>query len=483
MNKKLCRSPLCISMAVIIGILIAACTTDYVTGKRTFSLVSESQEIAMGKEADPQIIAEYGLYDDPGLTTEVQNLGKHLAAVSQRSELQYNFRVLDSPVVNAFALPGGYVYVTRGILAYFNSEDELAGVLGHEIGHVVARHSAEQMSRVQLASLGLGLGSLVSEQFRKFANVAETGLGLLFLSFSRGQETEADMLGVEYSSKLGYDAHKMAGFFGVLKKMSAESGQSLPSFLSTHPDPGNREVKVNELTNEWQSKPDYKPLKTSRYTYLKLIDGIVFGDDPRQGYVDDHVFYHPLMKFQFPVPSGWNVANTPSTVQLVNADKKAALQLTLGKSASLDSEADDFVTANKVTVQKREHASVHGYSALAVESSIKNDSESISILSYFISKDGNVFVFHGYTSSDLYDQYRAVFLNAMRGFDQVRDAAVLEKKPVRIHVKQAPRSGNLANVLASLGVPEARQSELALVNGMSVNDQVKQGEWIKVVGE
>lgn len=477
------RFPLCVSVLAMVCMLMASCTTDYVTGKRTFSIITESQEIAMGREADPQIVAEYGLYNDQALSAMIQNLGGSLAAVSQRPKLQYTFRVLDSPVVNAFALPGGYVYVTRGILAHFNSEDQLAGVLGHEIGHVVARHSAEQISRVQLASLGLGLGSLISDEFRKFANVAETGLGLLFLSFSRDHETESDMLGVEYSTKKGYDAHEMAGFFRTLKQMNAESDQSLPFFLSTHPDPGNREIKVNELADEWQGKTAYKPLNKSRHAYLQQIDGIVYGDDPRQGYVENQMFYHPELRFQFPVPSGWNVVNTPSTVQLVSSDKKAAVQLTLGKSGSLDTEADEFITANKVTVQKRDRAAIHGYSALVVESAIKSETENITILSYFIGKDEKVFIFHGFTSTDLYGKRRGEFAGVMTGFDQVRDRAVFEKKPARLRIRQAPRGGDLASVLSSLGVAKSKQAELALVNGMSLSDQVKQGDWIKTVGE
>ena len=178
--------------------LLWSCAQDYVTGKSTFSLMSESQEIALGREADPQIVAEYGEYKDPALNAYVAGLGKEIARVSHRPNLEYNFRVVDSPIVNAFAVPGGYVYFTRGILAHFNSEDELAGVMGHEIGHVVARHGAEQQTRAQLATLGLGLGSVLSEDFQKISGALQMGVGLLFLKYGRGQESEYDKLGADY---------------------------------------------------------------------------------------------------------------------------------------------------------------------------------------------------------------------------------------------------------------------------------------------
>jgi predicted Zn-dependent protease len=460
---------------------MGSCTTDYVTGKRTFSLVSESQEIEMGREADPAIVAEYGLYDDAELTEYVARLGQSLAKVSQRSQLTYTFRILDNPIVNAFALPGGYVYVTRGILAHFNSEDELAGVLGHEIGHVVARHGAEQMSRAQLAGLGLGLGSILSEDFAQFADLAGAGLGLLFLKFSRSQESESDMLGVEYSTRVGYNAHEMAGFFQTLKSMSDESGQSLPNFLSTHPDPGDRETKVHELAREWQAKVPYEPLNKSKHEYLQRIDGIVYGDDPQQGYVENNTFYHPKMRFQFPIPAGWNLVNTPSTVQMSSSDKKAAAQLTLGKTSSPEGEADDFVTKLKATVLSRKTVTVHGFNAVSLESQVKTDSNELKILSYFIQKDDKVFVFHGFTTVALFGNYRSSFTGVMSGFESVNAPAVINKKPKRLHIEKAAINGKFIEVMNAMGMPQDMLSELARINAREPGEQVQKGEWVKVV--
>ena len=470
--------------AVLICLLvITSCTTDYVTGKRTFSLVSESQETALGKEADPQIIAEYGLYNDSALSSFVSNLGQSLAKVSHRSQLSYTFRVVDSPIVNAFALPGGYVYITRGILAHFNSEDELAGVIGHEIAHVVARHSAEQMSRQQLVGLGLGVGSLVSETFAQYANVAGAGLGLLLLRYSRDQESESDRLGVEYSTKVGYDAHRMAEFFRTLGRMSEDSGQSLPSFMSTHPDPGDREAEVGRLAGEWQKKVAYNPRNVSRYDYLKRLDGMVYGNDPRQGFVENQTFYHPQLRFQFPIPAGWQLSNSASSVLMIDSEKKAAIKLTLGQADSPQQEADKFLANEGVSVRRREATTVHGYSAVVVESVVKGNDGDLGVLSYFIKKGEHVYVFHGFTAEAVYRNYAVSFGRVMGGFEDVSDPAVINKQPRRLRIKKAPRSGDVATVLRTLGTDQESLSELALANGMSLNDRIEQGTWVKVVGD
>lgn len=471
-------------IAVLVSMLaFVSCTTDYVTGKKTFSLVSESQEVAMGREADPQIVAEYGLYDNPELTAYVNSIGKALAAKSQRPDLTYTFRVLDSPVVNAFALPGGFVYVTRGILAHFNSEDQLAGVLGHEIGHVVARHSAEQMSRQQLAGLGLGLGSILSDTFRQYAEVAGFGMQLMMLKYSRAQESESDMLGVEYSTKLGYDARDMAAFFGTLKRIGDQGGQSLPSFLSTHPDPGDRETRVNTLAAEWKEKVAYQPLAKKPYDYLSRIDGIVYGDDPRQGYVEGQMFYHPSLRFQFPIPKDWQVINSASTVWIASGDKQALVQLRLAEGDSPEKAADSFVTKNQVAVRSRHSTTVGGFAAVVINGTGKTDNQEIGILSYFIRKDANVYAFHGYSEASAFAGYSNAFASVMGGFEEVRDPEVLGKKPQRLYVKKAPKTGTLSSVLAGLGMGSDTLEDAALLNGLQLTDRVEQGRWIKVFGD
>jgi predicted Zn-dependent protease len=472
----------------ILSILLAAtlffsCATDYVTGRKTFSLVSESQEIAIGKEADPAIQAEYGVYSDPKLAAYIDSIGQSIARVSHRPNLKYTFRIVDSPVVNAFALPGGWVYFTRGILAHFNSEDELAGVMGHEIGHIVARHGAEQMSKAQLVGLGLGIGSIVSEKFSQWSGLAQTGLGLVFLSYGRKQESESDRLGVEYSTKLGYDAHKMAAFFQTIGRISGQSGQRIPTFLSTHPDPGGREATVHQLAEEWRTKVAYEPKNISKASYLRRIDGIIYGDDPRQGFVENGMFYHPDLRFQFPVPSGWQLQNSPSVVVMVDANQKAIVQFKLASAASPDAAATDFVSKSGATQIGRVRKTVHGMPAVVLETSLRTQNGVLRILSYFIQKDGNIYVFHGYSAAANFSQYVGTLTSIMSSFDNLRNRAALNKKPARVHIATVRANGTLESALRRLGMKDDKLPELALINGMALQDRVKRGDLVKIVRE
>src|SRR5437667_5557657 len=226
---------------ILFLLLLSACVRNPATGKREIVLVSESQEVAMGQQADVQTREEYGVVDNAPLQSYVQTMGRKLVAVSHRPNLEWHFTVVDSPVVNAFAIPGGYVYITRGILAYLGSEAELAGVVGHEIGHVTARHTVRQMTREQLAQIGLGVGGALSPTFGQLGNLAENGLGVLFLRFSRDNEREADRLGVEYAARAAWDPRQVSNFFDVLARLSAASGrETIPGWLQTHPDPPQR---------------------------------------------------------------------------------------------------------------------------------------------------------------------------------------------------------------------------------------------------
>ena len=199
--------------------MFSSCARNPVTGKQEFMLLSESDEIKMGQQTDGSVVQMYGIYEDEKLAEYINDLGQKMAKISHRPHLKYEFKIMDSPVINAFAVPGGYIYVTRGILAHLNNEAELAGVVGHEIGHVTARHSAKKYSETYVANLGLGVGSMISKDFAMFAGLAAQGLGLLFLRFSRDDERQSDVLGVEYSTKVGYDAREMANFFQTLDKM------------------------------------------------------------------------------------------------------------------------------------------------------------------------------------------------------------------------------------------------------------------------
>ncbi|MFZ4544503.1 MAG: M48 family metalloprotease, partial [Saprospiraceae bacterium] len=296
----------------LFALFLFSCAKNPVTGKKQFNLISESQEIAIGKEADPGIIQQFGLYDDPKMQAFINEKGQEMVKISHRPNLKFTFRILNSPVVNAFALPGGYVYFTRGIMASFNNEAEFAGVLGHEIGHVTARHGAQQQTQQILAQVGLMAGIIAVPQLAQFAEAAQQGIGLLMLKFGRNHESQSDQLGVQYSTKIGYNSLYMADFFKTLGRITDQAGARIPTFLSTHPNPDDRFGNVKKQSEAIQKTLDPTSLKVNRDAYLKMVDGIVYGEDPKEGYIENSIFYHPELKFQFPVPKDWQTQNSPS---------------------------------------------------------------------------------------------------------------------------------------------------------------------------
>jgi len=466
------------------GIFFTNCAKNPVSGKSQIVLMSESQELAMGKEADPQVIAEFGLYEDSSLQQFIREKGKQMAAISHRPNLDYQFRIVNSDVVNAFAIPG-YVYFTRGIMAHFNNEAEFAGVLGHEIGHITARHSVTQQRNAMLGQLGIIAGIVVNPNLAQFAETASQGLGLLLLKNSRDAERQADELGVEYSSKIGYDARQMAHFFNTLERQGQQSGAAeLPPFLSTHPNPGERNVTVEKLATEWQQKQNMTNAQVNRDTYLKRIEGLVYGEDPREGYLENSIFYHPGLRFQFPVPAGWNYQNTPQRVQMAPKDGKALLMLMLAQGSNLQEAANTMLQQYKLqTVESRE-VTVNGLRAIAiVADQQQQQGGAIRTLSYMVQHGGGIYHLIGVSAINDFNTYSPYFSSTMENFRELTDASKLNKKPERVHVRTVNQSTTLQQALRQYNVPDKRMEELAILNGMKLTDNLTPGTLIKVIAE
>jgi predicted Zn-dependent protease len=472
--------------AICTLLAMTSCSINPVSGKKEFVLMSEQQEIALGAESDPQIIAEFGLYDNQVFQDFINARGKEIAAISHRSNIKYQFRVLDSPVVNAFAIPGGYVYFTRGIMAYFNNEAQFEGVLGHEIGHIAARHSAEQYTTQAMGQIFLMGGIILSKEIRAFANEAQTAMGLLLLKYSRNHESQADELGVEYSTKVGYDALQMAEFFKTLKSLSEESGQEIPTFLSTHPDPADRYKRVGELAKEWQAKVPLTNFQVNEDAYLAMIDGVIYGEDPRQGYVEKGVFYHPELKFQFPYTEAWTLTNSPAQVQMAPSNGKALIVFTLADGATLQEAASKTSSDLKLTVISSQQVTVNGLQGIVVLSEqVTQDASSgqeskIQVKSMYIRYGNANYVFHGVSTPTDFQSYVADFDKSMYGFKALTDPGKINVVPERIKIVQVKQSGSLADVFSSFGIPASRHRELAVVNGLEPNANLTAGQKIKI---
>src|SRR5688572_29406035 len=336
MNFKSIFSALSLLLSAL---LIYSCVADLVpaTGERRYLGYTWQQEVEIGKQASKEITALFGRYRDPKVERYVMDVGNRVLATShiwrpgvdeQVRHTPVTFGVLDSPIINAMALPGGYIYVTRGMLSHLNNEDQLATVLAHEVGHVAARHAARQAWQQKIGQ-GLLLGGAVLSQglglpAQDILNLGGTAAQLLFLRYSREDELEADKLGVEYGLAAGYDSREVISFFQTLSRIQEKEGQGMPSFLATHPDPGARVQRIRELTG---SAPARRPVAADS-RYMNMIDNLVVGEDPRQGFVEGNTFYHPDLRFRFPVPRGFKVVNQPTQVLMVEGQNRAMLGFT-----------------------------------------------------------------------------------------------------------------------------------------------------------
>ena len=368
-------------------------------------------------------------------------------------------------------------------MAHFNNEAQFAGVLGHEIGHIAARHSAKQQSKAVLAQLGMVVGMAVSPEFGQVAQAAQQGIGLLVLKFGRDDERQSDELGVEYSTKIGYDAQQMAGFFQTLARKQEEGTAAVPDFLSTHPSPEDRYQTVTQLAEQWQKKTNKANVAVNRDSYLRLIDGIIYGEDPKQGYVENQVFYHPVMKFQFPIPAGWNFQNTPQMVQMAPQDGKAMMMLTLAPGASLEEAAQQVLQAYQLQAKESRQVKVNGLPALALIAEQQQEQAVLRALAYLIQYGGNIFALIGVSNANDFNNYQPAFSNTMESFRQLTDIGKINRKPEKVRVKPVTKSTTLAQALRSFQIPEKRHEEVAVLNGMQLNDQLAAGTLIKVIGQ
>lgn len=468
---------------VSLALLLAGCAVNPATGRKEFSLVSADQELAIGSQGYPATLAEYGLYDDPKLAAYVDSVGQRVAHASELPNLTWHFTVLDDPVVNAFAMPGGYIYITRGILSHLNSEAQLAGVLGHEIGHVTARHSAKQITQQQIATLGLTLASAFSTTLQRYSGPAQQALGLMMLKYSRDDETQADALGIRYSTAAGYDPREIPDTYAMLKRISAKAGSTLPIYMSTHPDPGDREARTAALSA--QAVVGHTGLAIRGHTYLDHVRGVVYGDDPRGGWVTGTHFVQPRLGFELDLPAGWTVQNTHAALTAAEPQQKGALQYSLASDAAALSAAD-YVAAlrrdGRITSADGGSESIGGWPAWIGRIGAPADGSTTRVLVAAWVRLGPDRLLQclgqGTATGDAYESAILASVRSLRAVPEMRRTVV---EPDRVRVKPAPASGTLPTLLARLGGSPVPPDELAILNGIALEDPVPSGAWLKIV--
>jgi predicted Zn-dependent protease len=423
-------------MAVCLSVTLGACAVNPATGKKEFMLVSESQELAMGQQYDQQLVGEMGLYGDTALAGYVQRLGLQLAALSERPQLPWAFRLVDDPVVNAFAVPGGYIYVTRGILAQMGSEAQLASVLGHEIGHVTARHTAQQITKQQVAQLGLGLGAVFAPEI---AGIASGAVQILFLKFSRDDESQADELGFRYMHLARYDPREAAEIFTQLARVTAASGQRIPEWQSTHPDPENRAGKAMARAAT-VPETELSAALVRRDEYIQRLDNMVYGVDPRQGFFSGTRFIHPEMAFELTFPQGWEVSNQLNAVAARAPEKDAMVVLTLAENATTPAEAARAFFAQEGVSGTATAGTINGLTASGGSFRLQAQSDTLTGQVQFVAHRNLVFQLIGYGRPAAWSGRKDVVVRALGSFRPVTDQALLAVQPWRLDIVRVDRT-------------------------------------------
>ncbi len=467
---------------VLLVLFGLGCAINPVTGDRELALISEAQEIEMGRAGATEVAQVVGLHPDAALQAYVNRVGQAIAARGERPRLAWSFQVVDDAALNAFALPGGYVFITRGLLTHLRNESALASVLGHEAGHVTARHAVQQLSRRQVASVGLGIGSAVSPTIARYAPLASAGVGLMFLKYGRDDETEADRLGFRYALGSGYDIREMRSVFSMLAAASERSGAGrLPAWQSTHPDPGDRRRAIDRLISA--APQDFTALAIGEAEFLARVNGLVYGEDPRQGFFRDGKFLHPALAFQMRFPEGWTQRNAPDAVTAIHAAGDAVLELRLA-AGSISEAAADFLSQEGIESGTPRTGSIHGNRAVQADFSAK-DGEGTLILGAvtFIAYGGRTWRIVGYALQSRAASVRASFAGTAGSFAALTDRAVLAIRPQTVEVRQLARAMTLTqfNTEFPSGIP---LGELALINGVTPTEPLRAGRRLKrVIGE
>jgi len=476
------------ALAVLAAVVLplTSCATNPVTGKNEFSLMSESDEIRVGGEADKELRAQMGVYDDPALQQYVTDVGMRLAASGQRPGLPWHFAVVDEADINAFALPGGYVYITRGLLAYLDTEAEMAGVLGHEIGHVNARHSAQGYTRTVTLMGGAVLTSILFPKAAPYAAGGAAGLSILFLKYDRSQELQADRLGAEYSAKVGWSPQGMEGVLEVLSRLEAGAGKGgVPNWLSTHPASEDRIARVDPSVQALMAAAPPAGWIENRDPYLRRIDGLVFGDDPREGMVRGNVFVHPGLRFQVAFPDGWTIDNGKTEV-LAKApgDEPAAMMLKLVEQpagASLEAAATAAMTKDGFELLQGQASSVSGLPAfLGTYEATVEEVGVVRMQAAHVAVDGRLVMVGGMTPRSQYSARRTTFSSAISSFAPIGREDAARIRPNRLAFATV-REGDTWVAIAQRTGNLIKPRSLAILNDVAPDTPPVAGRRIKTV--
>ena len=481
---------------VFAGILLGSCSTNPVTGARDVTFVSEKGEIEQGRRAHEQVIRIYGVYEDQALQDYVNGIGQKLAKLSHRPELDFHFTVIDSDEINAFAIPGGYVYITRGIMAYLNSEAELAGVIGHEIGHVTARHSVKQQSQSAITNI-LGMGAAIFTGSGAVADLANIGGEALLRGYGRDMELQADGLGAEYIARAGYNPQAMIWVVGTLKNQEtferdrAKAENREPNIyhgvFASHPDNDTRLQQAVVSAGKAGAQLANGGV-VLRDEYLNHIDGLPFGSSRQQGLVRDNRFYHADLGITMAFPKGWLVQNEREQLLAVSHSKDAVMRMTTDQLKDNETPQDYVRRAVKGSGSSLDHGEilnlaggVQGYSAVLARANTPFGSAPMRVGAIAMGKSVYVFLAASRSNEAGLPASDRIFVSVMETFRKMRSVEFPLAEPYRIKIQKAGEDTRIAEVAKTVPITEYPKQQLRLINNLYPDKDPKVGERFKTI--
>ncbi len=473
-----------------LALLLTACAMNPVTGRQELSVVSPEKEASQGKSAAAQVEREIGLVRDPKLSAYIDQIGARLAKYSPRRDVAYRFFIADMPEANAFALPGGYIYVSRGLLALANSEDELAGVMGHEIGHVAARHSAQRETRAMgvgilsaLGTIAAGMagGAEAAQMASQFGQVAGAGL---IASYGRDQERQSDQVGQEMAARAGWDPAGLADFLATLERegtlRSAKARN--PSFLDSHPQPGERAVTARAHAPELARGAE-PPIAKGHAAFLKRIEGILVGPDPAEGVFEKNVFVQPALGFAIEFPAGWQFKNTREAVAAGSPQRDAIIVLEQqGASEAPQNAARRWQQANRVPFVQSGATQIGGWPAYRGLAQAQTQQGSIALDVTFIQHPRGTYRITAMTSPQKYRGAAPYFERVATSFRAIRADERARAKPLRLRVVPA-RGGETLAELGRRSGNRWKLEETAVANALREDARLQAGQLVKIAKE
>ena len=469
--------------ALPLALALTNCAQNPVSGRANFVTMSETQEVQTGRQEDVKVRQEYGVYDNKALQQYVNEVGQRLGKASHRPQLQYTYVVVDSPEINAFALPGGYIYVTRGILAYLNSEAELAAVLGHETGHVTARHGVQQMSAATAAGVGATLVGIFVPALRNQAG--DTAIGLLgnalLSGYGREHELEADKLGAEYLYRTGYDPQAMIKVIGVLKnqelfdaevaKAEGRQPRSYHGLFASHPDADQR---LQEVVGEAGKLAGSG--RVNQEEFLRMIDKVPFGYSESQGFVRNFTFYHRELGLVLKFPDTWRISNKPDSVSASNRGDDVMIEMRLAgraQGAPADILRKQIGNAREIT-----STTINGLPAAIATTSIRGLPTRAAVV--FLGK--SAYLIGGQAKTEGAMQQALAAINAtITSFHAMSETERNSARPLTLRVINAPPGATFAELARSSPLGKNAVSYLRLLNGLYPQGEPAAGQALKIV--